>query len=565
MSPAPKNTTKNTADVIVVGAGHNGLVSAAYLAQAGLDVLVVEASPTVGGMTSTNPFEPEAPGYTINEASMQASLFRTTTIDKDLGLSKKFGLKQTVIDPAHVQLNYDGTSLAMWRDPRRTADELRYFSPSDAEALLDLYRVIDAAVEIGLPLMQTSPVKPDIKKVLQATKGMVKNRKELVAVGRWMASSQAEAIEDSFTSDAIKAPLLIALPFMPFDADLSGWSLIYLGVLSKYGVSMFHGGTGALPAALVESLKSNGGRVRTSAPVDELVMHNGRVTGVRLVGGEEIHARRGVLTACSPKTTLTRLLPEGTLPRVLQNKADKIPTRRRGIADYKLNIALSGKITMEKHEKWRGDGIDLRLGCNSFNTYQESLDAAKACIRGDVPEHIPGLGHATTSFDKGFAPDGCDIFWFWTGLTPSDPREGWEVARDKITERVIRDASHYYNGIESLEVARRPLALPDIEDRFWAIDGSVYHVDPVISRFGPLKPADKFAGYNTPIPGLYLTGAGTHPVAGISGMPGQNAARVMLKEFRKEDGAGLGDRLRSGLVREKTLEARYEKAVSAAR
>ncbi|SDU69372.1 phytoene desaturase family protein [Gordonia westfalica] len=565
MSPAPKNTTKNTADVIVVGAGHNGLVSAAYLAQAGLDVLVVEASPTVGGMTSTNPFEPEAPGYTINEASMQASLFRTTTIDKDLGLSRKFGLKQTVIDPAHVQLNYDGTSLAMWRDPRRTADELRYFSPSDAEALLDLYRVIDAAVEIGLPLMQTSPVKPDIKKVLQATKGMVKNRKELVAVGRWMASSQAEAIEDSFTSDAIKAPLLIALPFMPFDADLSGWSLIYLGVLSKYGVSMFHGGTGALPAALVESLKSNGGRVRTSAPVDELVMHNGRVTGVRLVGGEEIHARRGVLTACSPKTTLTRLLPEGTLPRVLQNKADKIPTRRRGIADYKLNIALSGKITMEKHEKWRGDGIDLRLGCNSFNTYQESLDAAKACIRGDVPEHIPGLGHATTSFDKGFAPDGCDIFWFWTGLTPSDPREGWEVARDKITERVIRDASHYYNGIESLEVARRPLALPDIEDRFWAIDGSVYHVDPVISRFGPLKPADKFAGYSTPIPGLYLTGAGTHPVAGISGMPGQNAARVMLKEFRKEDGAGLGDRLRSGLVREKTLEARYEKAVSAAR
>ena len=106
-------------------------------AQAGLDVLVVEASPTIGGMTATNPFEPEAPGYTINEASMQASLFRTTTIDKDLGLSKKFGLKQTVIDPAHVQMNYDGTSLAMWRDPRRTADELRYFSPADAEARLD--------------------------------------------------------------------------------------------------------------------------------------------------------------------------------------------------------------------------------------------------------------------------------------------------------------------------------------------------------------------------------------------------------------------------------------------
>ncbi|WP_281276010.1 phytoene desaturase family protein [Gordonia oryzae] len=551
---------KNTADVIVVGAGHNGMVSAAYLAQAGLDVLVVEASPTIGGMTSTNPFEPEAPGYTINEASMQASLFRTTTIDKDLGLSSKFGLRQTVIDPAHVQLNYDGTSLALWRDPRRTADELRYFSPSDAEALIDLYRVIDAAVEIGLPLMQTSPVTPDIKKVLQAAKGMAKNRKELAAIGRWMASSQVEAIEDSFESDAIRAPLTIALPFMPFDADLSGWSLIYLGVLSKYGVSMFHGGTGAFPAALAKSVKSHGGRIRTNAPVEQLLVHNGKVTGVRLRGGEELLARRAVLTACSPKTTLTRLLPDGVLPRVLKNKAEKIPTRRRGIADYKLNVALSGTISMEKHEKWRGDGIDLRLGCNSFNTYQESLDAAKACVRGDVPDHIPGLGHATTAFDKGFAPDGCDIFWFWTGLTPTDPRIGWDEAKKQITERVINDASHYYQGIESLEVARRDLALPDIEERFWAIDGSVYHVDPVISRFGPLKPADKFAGYRTPIPGLYLTGAGTHPVAGISGMPGQNAAHTMLKDFRNEDNGSLGDRVRSAALRENTLAARYEKA-----
>lgn len=539
---------KTVADVIVVGAGHNGLVAAAYLAKAGLDVLVVEASPTPGGMTSTNPMTPEAPDYIINEASMQASLFRTTTIDKDLGLSKKFGLRQTVIDPAHVQLNYDGTSLALWRDPRRTADELRYFSPADAEALLDLYRVIDAAVAIGLPMMQTSPVRPEIGKVLKAAAATLKHRKELVAIGRWMAASQTEAIEDSFVSDAIKAPLLIALPFMPFDADLSGWSLIYLGVLSKYGVSMFHGGTGALPAALIKSLESNGGRVRCSAPVEKLIVEAGHVVGVRLHGGEELRARRGVLTACSPKTTLTRLLPDGVLPAKLQNKADKIPTRRRGIADYKLNVALRGKITMTKHEKWRGDGLDLRLPCNSYHTYDETLAAVKACVRGDIPDHVPGLGHVLTSFDPSMAPAGCDTFWFWTGLTPSDPREPWPEVKKKITESVIRDAAHYYEGVESLEVARRDLALPDIEERFWAIDGSVYHVDPVITRFGPGKPAGKFAGYRTPVPGLFLTGAGTHPVAGISGMPGQNAAKAMLKTFGAEDRHGLGERLRARLA-----------------
>ena len=112
--PTTMSNTKRSADVIVAGAGHNGLVSAAYLAKAGLDVLVVEASPTIGGMTATNEFLPEAPGHMINEGSIQASLFRTTTIDRDLGLSSRYGLRQVVIDPAHVQMQLDGASLALW-------------------------------------------------------------------------------------------------------------------------------------------------------------------------------------------------------------------------------------------------------------------------------------------------------------------------------------------------------------------------------------------------------------------------------------------------------------------
>src|ERR1700741_1396819 len=122
---------KRTADVIVAGAGHNGLVAAAYLAKGGLDVLVVEASPTIGGMTSTNPMAPEAPEHMINEGSIPASLFRTTTIDADLELGRRYGLRQKVIDPAHVQMQLDGASLALWRDPQKVADELRYFSRRD--------------------------------------------------------------------------------------------------------------------------------------------------------------------------------------------------------------------------------------------------------------------------------------------------------------------------------------------------------------------------------------------------------------------------------------------------
>lgn len=532
-SPVPRE-----ADVIVVGSGHNGLVAAAYLAKAGLDVLVVEASPTAGGMTSTNPFAPEAPEYMINEASIQASLFRTTTIDRDLGLSRNYGLRQTVIDPAHFQLSADGASLGLWRDPRRTAAELAYFSKKDARALIELYEVIDAAVEIGLPMMQTSVTQPEIKNILKSARALAKNRKQLSALGRWMSSSQAEAVEESFEHDMIRAPMLSSLPFMPFDADMSGWSLIYLGVLSKYGVAMFHGGTGSLPKALIGVIKDNHGDVITNSPVEELIVTNNRCTGVRIKGGTEIHARRAVLTACSPKTTLTRLLPRGVLEPKKQNAADHIPTRKRGIADAKVNVALSGRVDLSKHEKWRGDGIDLRQACNCYHTYEQALEAARACVRGQVPDAIPGLAQVTNSFDPSMSPPGKDLWWFWTGLTPSFPEEGWDVARKKITDSIIKDADMYYKGVEDMQVAVRPLVLPDIEERFWAVDGSVYHVDPTISRFGPNKPVAGFAGYKTPVEGLYLTGSGTHPVAGISGMPGQNAARTMLKHFKLQDKGG---------------------------
>ncbi|MGY4871278.1 phytoene desaturase family protein [Mycolicibacterium elephantis] len=551
-------TAPREADVIVVGSGHNGLVAAAYLAKAGLDVLVVEAAATPGGMTSTNPFEPEAPGFMINEASIQASLFRTTTINDDLELSTRYGLRQTVIDPAHFQLAADGSSLGLWRDPRRTAAELEYFSKKDARALLELYEVIEAAVEIGLPMMQTNVMQPDIKAVLKSAMALLKNRKQLIALGRWMSSSQVEAIEESFEHDMIRAPLLTSLPFMPFDADLSGWSLIYLGVLSKYGVAMFHGGTGSLPKALIAALKDNGGDIITSSPVEQLIIEHNRCTGIRIRGGREIRARRGVLTACSPKTTLTRLLPRGVLEHKKQVAADHIPTRKRGIADAKINVALSGTIDMSKHEKWRGDGIDLRLACNCYHTYEEAKAAARACVRGEVPEAIPGLAQVTNAFDPSMSPPGQDLWWFWTGLTPSYPEDGWDVARKQITDSIIKDADEFYKGVEELQIAVRPLVLPDIEERFWAIDGSVYHVDPTISRFGPNKPVAGFAGYRTPVEGLFLTGSGTHPVAGISGMPGQNAARTMLKQFRLEDKGGRLGILKDRLLRERKRAALVE-------
>lgn len=523
-----------SADVIVAGGGHNGLVAACYLARAGVDVLVVEAHETLGGMTATNPMAPEAPDHQINEASIHASLFRNTNINQELELSSRFGLRMRRIDPAHVHLGPEGESIAMWVDPERTASEMRRFSRKDAASWLDFSNTIEAAVDVGLHMMMTNAQKPEPRAVARAVRAMARNRKELLPIARWALQGHAEAIEERFEHPMVRGPLTINLPFMPFDSDASAYALIYLGVLQRTGVAMFEGGTGAFPAALTKCLAAAGGRVRTSAPVDEILISNGRAVGVRLENGEEITARRAVVTAFSPKSVLTRLLPQGTLSEKLEVRANHIPTNGTGATDYKLNIALKGKIGLPKHQAWRGDEVDLRLPCLTWHTHEQSLAAFESCVRGDVPQQVPGLSQVTTAFDPNMAPEGHDTFWFWTGLTPGKPREGWDVARDQITDRVVADVSQYYEGIEEFEIARRPLAQPDLEERFNAIDGNVYHVDPIITRMGPLRPALGFGGYSTPVEGLFLSGSGTHPVAGISGMPGHNAAKHLIKQFRKE-------------------------------
>ncbi|HEX3900704.1 MAG TPA: NAD(P)/FAD-dependent oxidoreductase [Mycobacteriales bacterium] len=528
-------STKSTSDVIVVGAGHNGLVAAAYLKKAGFDVTVLEASPTVGGMISTNAVIPGAPNHRINEGGIQASLFRATSIERDFNLSR-YGFKQLIADPFHVHLDPEGPSLAFWCDPRKTADEIRHFSPHDADNYLEFANSLDAAMDLVMPLMLGHPLRPNPCDVLRALPVAVRRRKDLAPLLGFLTTSHAEVIEERFDHPLVRGALASMPPFCWMTQDGTGWALIYIAMCHRTNSARFEGGTGALTNALNGWLIDHGATVRTSARVEELIVSGGAVTGVRLADGEELRSSQ-VMASCSPKATLSQLLPRDVLPEHLQRRADRIPTNVLETTTLKIDVAASGKITTPRHNAWRKDGLDLRRPIVSWQSYENHVDSWNNVVGRRWPDPICFIGIVPSAIDPTQAPEGQDTFWLWSGIVPRNPDVPWEDVRDEIGNRVLKECATVYEGLDTLEIGRRVYSAPDLAERFNVPDGNVYHVEPTMWRFGPLRPAQGFGGYETPVPGLWITGAGTHPTGGISGIPGMVAAKTMIKRSGRGNGA----------------------------
>jgi phytoene dehydrogenase-like protein len=516
-----------SADVIVVGAGHNGLVAGSYLARAGARVLIVEADQRVGGMTSTNPVIPGAPHHLVNEGAMDASLIRSTSIVRDLEL-ERHGLREVVMDPIYAYLDPDGASLCVWRNPERTADELRRFSAADARAYLELANEIDSMMNFALPYMTTHPLRPAPGGLLRGGLRTLRHPRRLGKLGRYMTASHAEVIEDGFSNRMVRG-LLAALPcFAPITQDGTAWVLVYFGLIHRAGVSRYVGGTGAITDALARCFAEAGGEVRCSAPVEEIIVRGGRAAGVRLESGEELSAR-AVITTANVKSVLTEMLPEGALPEKLTERARHIPTSGTHASSFKLDLALSGRVELTAHQTQRSDGVDLRLPALCYTSFEEHVDAWDACARGELPDPLPVITILPTAADPSQAPAGQDTLWSWTGIATAHPRTPWSELAEPAAKSVQSHASRFLTGLDELEIGRQVMTPDSFTDRFRAPDGNVYHVDPTAMRFGPLRPAVGLSGYRTPIEGLYVSGGGTHPSAGICGVPGQLAAREALR------------------------------------
>jgi phytoene dehydrogenase-like protein len=513
-------------DVVVIGAGHNGLVAAGYLARAGHDVTVVEAARRVGGMTSSATLIPEAPNHVVHPCAVDMIMIRGTTILRDLEL-RRHGLRTFDLDPAYAYLHHDGTALVLWRDAEQTAREIARFSPADSRAYLEFVRVLEGLLAVALPMMRTNPLRPAPREVARAVRGLAQHRRRLADIGALAAASAEQVVAERFEHPVVASAVLnLAAGAGPTNAEGSGLSFLLLGLLHVVGISRSVGGMQGFADALATSVQASGGTILTEAPVEEILVSGGRATGVRLGDGREIHART-VLATCDPHTALRTLLPEGVLDRRTAARIDHVPMNAAGASPLKIDVAVGERLSLPHHSH---PDADLRNCVLLYGTADEVSESFGAARRG-VFRTPPVMWVAITSApDRTLAPEGQDVVYLYPLIAPIEPPKGWDDLLPEAERATLERAGEFLGGLDA-ELGRWVETPDDMARRTGARNASITHVDFGLMRSGPLRPAAGLGNYRTPLAGLLIGGAGSHPGGGVTGLPGRIAADEVRREL----------------------------------
>ncbi len=522
-------------DVVVIGAGHNGLVAAAYLARAGRRVLVLERSDRIGGAAVTQEL---SPGFHFSTCA-EGSGYLAPEVVRDLRLDSH-GLEVLPGDPVVLSPQPDGSYLALWRDSARSAAEIERFSRADAArypAFVELMGRI-AGVVGGLARV----VPPDLPELgwsdlrsLRPLAGPLRrlSRKRLNDLLRILPMPASDLLDEWFESDELKGAIAASavrdITWGPKEAG-TAYTLLYRWALSGSGLfrsaGVVRGGIGALSRALCDSARSFGAEIRSDAPVRQIAVEAGRAVGVVLAGGERIAAAL-VASSADPRTTFLELLEPARAPANVVRHVRNI--KYRGSA-ARIHLAVRGlpEFTALKG----GDGSALLRGRIQIAPTLTYLQRAYDCVKYGESSPRPYLDLAIPSLlDPGLAPAGHHVVSITAKYAPYRLRDAdWEERSEPFTETVLDTLAEYAPKIRDQIVHRHTLVPPDLERIFGLPEGNPHHGEMTLDQFFHMRPIPGYARYRAPLPGLYLCGASAHPGGGVTGLPGRNAALEMLRD-----------------------------------
>ena len=519
---------------IIIGGGHNGLVTAAYLAGAGRRVLVLESRELVGGCAVT---EEIWPGYKVSTASYLASLMQEKVI-RDLDLPR-FGYKVDAKDPAFFSPFPDGRYMFMWQDRVKTCWEISKFSQKDAETYPKYEAYLERLAVVAESLLLTTPPNfppagvgdfIDYVKLLGHLRGLT--RQEIVGLVKIFTQSAADFLDEWFESEQLKVTLATDGVIGANGGPRSpGTAYILLhhcmgGVNGHRGLWGFvRGGMGTVSNAIADSARARGAEIRTNAPVAKILVKDGRARGVVLESGEEIQAEI-VASNLDPRRTFLKLMdPADVEPEYLAG----IRKFRSEGTSLKMNLALRGLPEFKALPGVPGPqhGATMHI-CPSVEYVERAWDDAKY----GRPSRSPLVEMTIpTMYDPSLAPAGHHIMGIFLQYAPYSLKAStWDEEREPYTERIIDVIEEYCPNIRQVVVDRQTLSPLDLERRFGITGGNIFHGEMSLDQMFVLRPLAGWAKYRTPVRNLYLCGSGAHPGGGVMGAPGHNCAREILKD-----------------------------------
>lgn len=520
--------------LIIIGAGHNGLVTAFYLARAGLRPLVLERREIVGGAAVT---EAIAPGYRCSTLAHATGPVRESVV-RDMQLVRR-GIRFVRPDPRLIALSADGRALPFATDVERAAAAIRSFSESDAERYPEFCQTVSRLGAFISPLLESpppalnDPAPRELWDLLQTGRrfrGL--GRADAFRLLRWIPMAVADLVSEWFSSELVQAAIaargIFGAAMGPWSAGTGAVLLLNAATDPAPGGSSVAvaGGAGALTHAMAEAAREAGAEIRTASPVSRVIVRDAAVAGVVLEDGTEISAAT-VVSNADPKRTFLGLIDPADLDPTFLVKARNY--RCPGVVG-KVNVALGSLPSFHGVTNAADLAGRIHIG-PSIDYLERAFDASKY---GELSQE-PYLEVTFPSLhDPSLAPPGRHVMSVHVQYAPYRLSNGkpWSAARDTLAATVMRTLEHYSPGISTAIEHQQVITPLDLEQTYGLTGGHILHGEPALDQLFSMRPVLGWAQYRTPIKGLYLCGAGAHPGGGLTGGPGQNAAREIVKDLK---------------------------------